>query len=288
MPGQIARSRAARTRESVRGRFVRKEDQFFPYPAHGDPPPYSRAAQTSSTRRLFAGHARPPHVGAIGAGGQQPTCQHGEACDLRQCSLRTDAHGDPGCLDGQRADHVCLPVAPLRHGWKQLRRHRLGDGSHLHARRSRHRRACPHPRLGDERVRQRRPALLALGDRRVGADQHRSSVSLRRRQERRDAHRLDGDLDRHASDRLRVPVAPLRRRRQQLRGHRRSDRSHVRPLLGRRGKACPRASDRHERLRKRRPAFLELGRRGRDGRAARPESCRPACERCDAGLRIRA
>ena len=45
----------------------------------------------------------------------------------------------------------------------------------------------------------------------------------RRRGRRRDADRQPGHLDRHADDRLRLPVAALRRRRDQLRGHRRRD-----------------------------------------------------------------
>ena len=196
MPGQIARSRAARTRDSVRGRFVRRKTSSSRTRRMATLP------RTLALRRLRRRDVFLPAMLALLMWVPSALAANDPPVNTERPAISGSARygqtltGTPGCLDGQRADHVCLPVAPLRHGWKQLRRHRLGDGSHLHARRSRHRRACPHPRLGDERVRQRRPALLALGDRRVGTDQRRSSGSLRRRQERRDAHRLDGDLDR--------------------------------------------------------------------------------------------
>ena len=64
--------------------------------------------------------------------------------------------------------------------------------------------------------------------------QHRRPGRQRHARGRLDAERHDRQLERHRPDRLRVPVAALRRRRHALRRHRRGDRLDLRPHARRR------------------------------------------------------
>ena len=83
------------------------------------------------------------------------------------------------------------------------------------------RKTRPHPGHGDECVWQRRHPFVELEHRRLGADQHRAAGPLRYCSPGGDDGRGEGIVGRHRADRLRLPVATLRRRRLELCGHRR-------------------------------------------------------------------
>ena len=69
--------------------------------------------------------------------------QHGVAVDLRHHARRRDAHRRPRHLDRDADHHLRVPVAPVRHGRRELRRHRRRDGVDVHADGGRRRHARP-------------------------------------------------------------------------------------------------------------------------------------------------
>ena len=166
--------------------------------------------------------------------------QHGRPDGLGRPRGRLDADRDRRHLDRHRDDRLRLPVGALRARRLRLRGHRRRHRLDLRPDRRRRRQADPRRRHGQQRRRR--------GDRVLGAERRRGHRAARRdgrpRGHRHAGRRPDADrrprrLDRHRADRLRLPVAALRRRRQQLRRHRRRHGRdlHARPRRRRRHRA---------------------------------------------------
>ena len=120
-----------------------------------------------------------------------------------------------------RADHLHLPVAALRLLAARAARTSRARRQHLHARRGRRRRDDARRRHRHERRRQ--PSATSAASAVVAAAPPVNTVAAR--DHRHGPGRSDPDaerrhLDRHGADHLHLPVAPLRRRRRELRRHR--------------------------------------------------------------------
>ena len=192
---------------------------------------------------------------------------------------------EPGTWTGTRADQLRLRLAPLRRRGRELRRHRGRDRAHLHRHRRRPRPHAAGRRHRDERGRHRHRHVAGLRRRRrrpAGqpdrADHHRHAAR------RRDAVRRPGHLDRNRADRLRPPVAALRRRRRRLRPDRRGDGLHLHGDGRRRRHHRARRRHRHEHRRKRRRAVVAHRDRRprRAGEHDRADGDRHAARRRDA------
>ena len=140
-----------------------------------------------------------------------------------QLLTRSAAGWNPG------PDSPRLPVAPLQRSRRELRRHRRRDRQHLRARRLRPRPDDPGRRDCKQDGVQRRDVDLGADRRRRARRprQHLARLDHRHRQGRPAPHPLRRRLE--PGPRLaRLPVAPLRLRRRELRRHRRRDRQHLR------------------------------------------------------------
>ena len=142
-----------------------------------------------------------------------------------RCATALQLAADRRHLDGTPTISLQLPMAALRRERRQLRRRSP-------ARRTGRTRAtgadvgrdAPRRRDGPQRRRRGRGNLRAdRRGRRRAAGQQRRADDLRHRARRLDAHGGHGTWTGTRADRLRVPMAPLRRRRQRLRRHRRRD-----------------------------------------------------------------
>ena len=160
-----------------------------------------------------------------------PPGKHRASDYLRHPAGGLDPDGLPGHLDRHRPDQLRLPLAALRRGRRQLRRHRRRHRPDLQPRRRRHRQDDPRPRHGDERLGNacHRGQLPDRPGHRPGSGQHDRAGDCGKRPGSLDPHRLPGHLDRHPADQLHLPVAALRCRRRQLRRHRRRDEPVLRP-----------------------------------------------------------
>ena len=100
------------------------------------------------------------------------------------------------------------------------------------------------------------PSALWLVSDEGPAVQHERPEHRRHRPRRLDADRQPGQLERHADDHLRLPVAALRRLGQQLRQHPGRDRQHLHARPGRRRQHDPRRRHRRQRRRLLEPGDL--------------------------------
>ena len=140
---------------------------------------------------------------------------------------------DKGTWTGHADDRLRLPVAPLRHGGRELRRHRGATGATYKltsADVGTTVRVVVTATNGAGAVTATSGATATRRPRR--AREHDGAVDLGHRPRRRDPDRRQGHVDRHPDDHLRLPVAPLRHERRELRRHRGRDRhqlhAHVR------------------------------------------------------------
>ncbi len=162
--------------------------------------------------------------------------EHDAPFDQRHAAGRRGAHPRRRKLDADA--HVDdLPVAPVRRRRRQLRRHRRRDRHLLHARRRRPGQDDPRRRdRGQDELHERR---LHVG-RRLGRGRGQlldddGGLDQRHRPGRTDPHPRRRHLQ-PGAERTRLPVAPLRRRRRQLRRHRRRDRHQLRARRRRPGR----------------------------------------------------
>jgi hypothetical protein len=115
--------------------------------------------------------------------------------------------------------------------------------------------------------------------------QHLDALDRGNDARRRDAHRRPRRLDRDADHHVRVPVAPVRRERRELRRHRGRDGDDLQADAGRRRHDDARGRDRDERggaRRPRRPAPAARVDPGRAGQHGRPDHRRHGARRRDA------
>ena len=151
-------------------------------------------------------------------------------------------------LDRDRADHLRLLLAPLRHERIELRDDPRRQLPELRDRPRRRRLQALRARHRHERRGLRLAAQLPERDGARGATpQHRSPGALGNGSGRSDPHHLDRHLDRDRADHLRLLLAPLRREREQLRDDPRRQLPELRDRPRRYRLQALRARHRHER-----------------------------------------
>ena len=200
--------------------------------------------------------------------------QHEPRLDHRHRQGRRDARPLGRELDA-RARLAHLPVAPLRQRRRELRRPLRRDRHELHARPGRPRPDDPRRRDRQQDRLQRRHLHLRPDRRRRSRRPHQHEPGLDHRHA--DRRRLADPVGRGLEPRprlARLPVAPLRRGRRQLCGHRRCDRYLVRARRRRLRPDDPRRRDRLQDRLQRRHLHLrpDRGRRPRhDHEHRRPD-----------------
>ena len=205
--------------------------------------------------------------------------EHRVAAGLGHDDRRPDPDRHAGHLDRLPGADLRLPVAALRFPRRQLPADRGRDRSDLrHRRERRQREDCRH-RDGDQRY------GLGLGDLAERRSRLGSAVQLgrphdlRHGRRRSDPDRDDGHLALGASGHVFLPVAALRQRRCQLRGHRHGDRLDLRGRPARTS-ARPCAWSSPARTASASPR-LRLRRRSSSRRSLRPtRCCRRSRARC--------